>query len=131
MVLSTAWSDANSGQPLNTRIAADTTVNAAFLGGIVPTGNGYYSGGLENFPRFLEDWSGKTFCYNGAMVVMFNSTIAKAPWGSNSDTYSPPMRMWAFDTNFYVESKLPPSTPQILFVERLAWQTRQPGVVSP
>jgi hypothetical protein len=129
MVLSSAWSDANSGLPLANRVANDTTVNAAFLSGIVPTANGYYSGGVENFPRFLENWSGKTLYYNGSMVVMFQSTIATAPWGSNSDTYNPPIRQWAFDTNFNVEAELPPGTPQITYMERLAWQSIKSGYV--
>lgn len=129
MVLSTAWLDANSALPLASRIAADTTVNAAILSGIVPTGNGYYSGGVENFPRFLENWSGKTFWYNGSMVVMFPSTIATAPWGGNSDTYDPPTREWAFDTNFNVATKLPPATPQIQYMQRLAWQSIAAGYV--
>ena len=95
----------------------------------MPTGNGYYSGGVENFPRFLENWSGQTFWYNGSMVVMFQSTIATSPWGSNSDTYSPPTRQWAFDSNFNTESKLPPGTPQIQYMERMAWASIKPGYV--
>ena len=35
--------------------------------------SGYYSGGVENFPRFLEDWSGKTFTYYGSMLELYNS----------------------------------------------------------
>ena len=119
-VLSTAWNDANAGSDLGSRNANDTTVNAAFLGGIVPSGGGYYSGGVENFPRFLEDWSGNTFTYNGSMVVMFYSTIATAPWGT-SDVYSPPARNWAFDLNFLDASKLPPATPSARALVRGQW----------
>jgi len=125
-VLSTAWVDANSLSP--TRIAADTTINAAFLSGIVPTGNGFYSGGVENFTRFLENWSGKNFYYNGSMVVMFNSQIAKAPYGG-AGVYSPPSRHWAFDVNFLDVNKLPPATPQVLLIDRLAWLFQRPGYV--
>ena len=35
-----------------------------------------YSGGLNNFPRFLEDWTNKTFTYTGSMIELFNSQIA-------------------------------------------------------
>ena len=125
-VLSTAWVDANSLSP--TRNAADTTVNAALLAGIVPTGNGFYSGGVENFTRFLENWSGKNFYYNGSMVVLFNSQIAKAPWGG-AGVYSPPSRHWAFDVNFLDVNKLPPATPQVLLIDRLAWLFQRPGYV--
>ncbi len=120
-ILSKNWSDSNS---INSQ-AADTTVNAALLGGIVPTSSLSYSGGVENFPRFLENWSGNSFWYNGSMVVMFNSQIATAPWNTDG-YYSPPSRQWAFDTNFNTESKLPPGTPQILFMERLHWAMMPP-----
>ena len=117
-ILSTTWSD---GIP-NGNVAGDTTINAAFLSGIVPTTSVSYSGGVENFPRFLENWSGKNFWYNGSMVVMFNSQIATAPWKLPTGSYySPPNRRWAFDANFYNEGKLPPGTPQILLLERLHW----------
>lgn len=127
-VLSTAWQNANSALAKSSRMAADTTVNAAFLSGIVPTGNGFYSGGVENFPRFLEDWTGKNFYYNGSMVVLFNSQIATAPWTGGS-VYSPPSRHWAFDVNFLDQTKLPPGTPQVLFLNRVTWVFQKPGYV--
>ncbi len=61
--------------------------------GIVPTninGDNAYSGGVENLPRFAENWSGKTFWCSGSMVVMFNSFIAQVPWNSSANIYSPP-----------------------------------------
>lgn len=128
-ILSTAWSDANSGLAIASRNANDTTVNAAFLGGICVTTNGNYSGGVENFPRFLEDWSNNTFTYNGSMVVMFDSRIATAPWGG-SDVYSPPARNWAFDLNFMDPTKLPPGTPQILSMIRNRWSAVAPNSIT-
>src|SRR5690606_11590842 len=86
-ILSQSWNDNNSTKALSQRVASATTVNAAILAGNVPTGNGYYSGGIENFPRFLENWSGKKFTYNGSMVLMFNSQIATAPWGPRNPNY--------------------------------------------
>jgi hypothetical protein len=125
-LLSTAWSDANSGLNMSSRVAADTTVNAALLGGIVPTVSGYYSGGVENFPRFLESWSGKKLAYNGSMVVLYYSLIALAPWGGN-DVYSPPIRQWTFDLNFLDPAKLPPGTPEVRALLRSQWATLAPG----
>jgi hypothetical protein len=119
-VLSTTWNDANSGLSIANRNAGDTTVNAAFLAGIVPSNGVSYSGGVENFPRFLENWSGRTMTYNGSMVVMFYSEIATAPWGS-SDVYSPPNRNWAFDLNFLDVTKLPPGTPEVRALIRGEW----------
>ncbi len=55
-ILSDSWADANSTSPVGSRVASVTTVNAAFLTGVVDTTLGHYSGGMENFPRFLETW---------------------------------------------------------------------------
>ncbi len=131
-ILSTNWTDANSAGA--TRTAGNTTMNAAWLTGIVPTninGDDAYSGGVENLPRFLENWNGKTFWYNGSMVVMFNSFIAQVPWNSSAGVYSPPSRNWAFDQNFTNENKIPPATPQILFMERVNWAFQSPNTIPP
>jgi hypothetical protein len=129
-VLSGNWSDANATKVLTGRIATDTTVDAAFLAGIVPSGNGYYSGGVENFPRFLESWSGKTFTYNGSMVVMFPSQTGVAPWkgtGGTFNIYDPPTRNWNFDMNYSNPTKLPPITPSIRTAIRGAWVAVAPN----
>lgn len=128
-ILSTSWNDGNSGSSMSSRVAGNTTVNAALLGGIVASGNGYYSGGVENFPRFLEDWNNKTLTYNGSMVVMYYSRTATAPWGG-SDVYNPPSRNWAFDLNFNDPAKLPPGTPQLRVLVRAQWAIVKPGSTS-
>jgi hypothetical protein len=105
-------------------------VNAAFLAGIVPTVSGSYSGGVENFPRFLEDWSSKTFTYNGSMVVMYQSLYATGLWqgtGSSIGIYNPPGRNWAFDLNFRNPAKLPPGTPSVRAMVRGQWATIDPS----
>lgn len=121
-ILSTAWLDVSSSLPVALRLAGDTTVNAAIIAGNVPSGGGNYSGGVENFPRFLENWGGRTLTYNGSMVALFHSTIATAPWGG-SDVYSPPTRNWAFDQNFTDALKLPPGTPEVRAVLKSSWNT--------
>lgn len=125
-VLSSAWSDSNASSGLGSRLAGNTTVNAAFLAGIVQSNGSSYSGGVENFPRFLEDWGNDTFTYNGSMVVMFPSQVATAPWGA-SGVYSPPSRNWAFDLNFMDATKLPPGTPQVSTMIRSTWAMIQPN----
>ncbi len=127
-ILSTAWNDSNSNKSIGNRVAANTTVNAAFLAGIVASDGDNYSGGVENFPRFLENWDNKTFTYNGSMVVMYYSQFATAPWGG-SDVYSPPARNWAFDLNFMDATKLPPGTPQLLTMIRGKWQVLPPDTI--
>ena len=65
MLLSNAWKDTNSSLALASRTAGNTTYNTAIVSGIMPSayqppsGSQYgYSGGGNNFPRFLENWSG-------------------------------------------------------------------------
>lgn len=123
-VLSSAWADTNTAY--SSRLAKPTTVNAAFLTGVVETTPGKYSGGMENFPRFLEQWGASNpFTYNGSMVKMFPSLYATNAWGK-SDVYDPPKRDWAYDVSFNDPNKLPPLTPGLLTVLRGQWATLPP-----
>ena len=85
---------------------------------------------MENFPRFLENWSGQTFTYNGSMVCMFNSQIANAPWPGTGTVYNPPTRNWAFDNNFNNPAKQPPMMPQIVKAYRSKWALLAPYATS-
>lgn len=104
-ILSNNWNDTNaqSGDPLSDRTATNTTINTAIIAGIVPSapvgGDGSYSGGAENFPRFLENWSGVRLTSYGSMIELYKSQQAIGKWGS-ANVYSPPIRQWYFDTNF-------------------------------
>ncbi len=107
-VLSSAWTDANSFAGLSSRTASPTTVNTAIVSGIVPSGNGNYSGGAENFPRFMENWTGKTFTYYGSMVELYPSQTATGNWVYGGNVYDAPTREWFFDNNFHLRP--PPGT---------------------
>jgi hypothetical protein len=95
------------------------TLNAACFEGVVPSNGSYYSGGLENFLRLLENWSGKTVSYNGSIVVMFPSTYATNHWGG--DYYGAPTRAWGFDTTFENPGSQPPIFPNIKGDARYTW----------
>lgn len=125
-ILSQNWNPSNSAAALSFRTATNDTVNAAFLTGNVPSDGTTYSGGVENFPRFLENWTGSTFTYNGSMVCMFDSQIANAPYPGTGTVYNPPIRNWAFDTNFSDPSKDPPLMPQVITVQRSRWALLAP-----
>ncbi|MGA2747887.1 MAG: hypothetical protein ABSG59_03845 [Verrucomicrobiota bacterium] len=128
-ILSPAWNPNNSTASISStssRNASTDTVNAAFMTGNVPSNGNYYSGGVENFPRFLENWSGQTFWYSGSMVEMFSSQIANAPWPGTGTVYNPPTRNWAFDTNFNNANNLPPLTPHVMYLNRAKWTTLPP-----
>jgi hypothetical protein len=128
-ILSDAWQDPNQ-QSANLNGAASTTVNAAILTGAVETTLNQYSGGMENFPRFLETWTSIPFTYNGSMVKMFPSLYATNVWSGIhylKTYYYPPVRIWAYDANFDDSTKLPPHTPQLQKVIRGQWATVPPG----
>jgi hypothetical protein len=119
-ILSNSWDDANAG---TAPPASNTTINAAIVSGIVPTapvgGDGSYSGGAENFPRFLEDWSGNTFTYYGSMVELYKSQQSTGEWKCCNPVYSPPSRQWYFDNNFKV--KPPPGTLMVYSYVKGKW----------
>jgi hypothetical protein len=126
-ILSPNWKDANSTLALSSRAAKPTTVNAAILTGVVETTLGAYSGGMENFPRFLETWGlANALTYNGSMVKMFPSLYATNAWGK-ADVYDPPKRNWAYDLNFNNANTLPPLTPSLMKVFRGQWATVAPN----
>jgi hypothetical protein len=123
-ILSSNWVDTATGSiALSSRPAQSTTINAATLEGIVPSNGAHYSGGVENFLRLLQDWSGDTLAYNGSIVVLFQSQYATAFWG-NSNYYGIPIRKWGFDLNFNQQSRQPPMTPQVRATIRKNWSAR-------
>jgi len=105
LVLSNAWDDANSHKGKSDRESEATTVNAAIMAGNVKStdSSNWYDGGMENFPRFLEKWTGssdKYFTYYGSMLLMFRSKFFNGAW-SDAD-YGAPHRRWYYE-NRYLE----------------------------
>jgi hypothetical protein len=121
-ILSGNWNDATTSKKPG---VSDTTVNAAVIGGNVPSTNSMYSGGVENFIRTLESWGGTgDLWYNGSIVVMFPSVYATNFWRQTGNYYDAPTRHWAFDTNYTRQAGLPPLTPQAKGVIRAAWDAK-------
>jgi hypothetical protein len=124
-ILSNSWLDSNSS---SMPIATPTTVNTAVIAGIVPTspvgGDGAYSGGAENFPRFLENWAKQgsnpqpTLTYYGSMVELFQSQQSIGEWGKKN-VYAPPVRQWFFDTNFRTQT--PPGSIMVYSFVKGKW----------
>jgi hypothetical protein len=120
------------------RVARPTTVRAALLAGHSATpcdyaragcGGAAYGGGLENFPRFLENWSGVTFTYTGSLVSLYRSRFVFGPWNNATNVgfasgiyYLPPTRQWSFDVNFRFPERLPPGTPSVGTVLQTAFR---------
>ncbi len=132
-VLSTGWSDADDSLALSNagRDGTDTTINAAFLAATDSTwnveGNGGnngtdanagYNGGLENFPRFHEDWTGYTLVYRGSFVSLNTPRHVNSTWGGTGGYYNPPVRDWNYDTSFNNAANLPPITPRFVYLRQ-------------
>lgn len=133
----------------------ETIFNASLLMGDVPacvatsSSIGNPSGGVNNFPRFVEDWNKVTsdpvpLTINGSIVGLFRSERGNARFqssgygtggfgvGMTSTAYStavcvytPPKRQWTFD-NTLLDSidNLPPGTPRVVATDRLRWVRR-------
>jgi hypothetical protein len=103
-------------------VADPTTVNAAIMTGNVPTTDpstgANYSGGLENFPRFLENWTGKTFTYGGSLTCLWESRRATGQWVYGSPRYTAPNRNWFYNMD---PNNMPPGTPRVRNLQRIQW----------
>jgi hypothetical protein len=152
-VLSNAWPPDDSwsnllisttqGSPIPNegRPASETTINAAFLAGIDITGgvsgggrdkNDATGGGLNNYPRFHEDWSNANldpttfipFNYQGSLVSLSEPRHVNGKYcgsGSTGDCniYNPPKRNWRYDdTQFNNAANLPPISPRTVFLKQ-------------
>jgi hypothetical protein len=119
---STALNDFQSFRPLNERPASSTTIRAAFLSGVDTTTSGNYNGGLENYPRFHETWSGDELDYRGSFVSLGTPRHNNGSWcgtGTGCNIYNPPVRNWDYDTDFQTVENLPPLTPRFVSVEQI------------
>jgi hypothetical protein len=135
-ILSSSWQDSKSSSSYTTRTAANTTVNAAILTGIVPsTGSTSttFSGGVHNLPRLLEDWNSPstyTLTLNTAIMNLFNSQIATHMFVNPGTYYDPPTRQFSYDLNFQDPAKQPPGIPCALVLIRLNWATPPPNTIT-
>lgn len=132
--LSACWVDANQLVFIRRdACAAGTTMNvyAAVAAGHSATtcdwqragcATPQYGGGLENFPRFLENWSGRTLLYRGSLVSLFTSQYARLQNWSWRGYYNPPNRDWRFDTRFNDPANMPPGTPMVGSVFQVAYR---------
>ncbi|MGH9490609.1 MAG: PilX N-terminal domain-containing pilus assembly protein [Terriglobales bacterium] len=137
-VLSGSWSDAESfnspgdagGRPASNaayRMAVLGGTNEPFLRTNSNTAHDFGTdGGVHNFLRYLEDWSG-TLAYDGSFVEMFHSFQATSvyndsAYNGNTIVYNPPTRAYQFDTDFNSITTLPPGTPRFTDVNDLSYQ---------
>jgi hypothetical protein len=111
------------GQETSVRAAIIAGTNMSALTGSPDAGNAAdsrLSGGIHNFPRFLENWLTPQRRWNfvGSFCPLFHSTQALGPWiYLTQQVYGAPTRNWAFDTTFKTPARLPPGTPQFQYIE--------------
>lgn len=99
-ILSNSWDNSSSRAVEGQRIANETVVSAAIVTGNVPSANNSYSGGVENFPRFLENWNGVDLIYRGSMISLFRSESQNAVWDGGTGVYRPPNREWGYNSMY-------------------------------
>lgn len=122
-VLSNSWQDSQN-RNRNMRYASNTTVNAAFIAGSYESTASDYCGGVENYTRLLEKWTGRTLTVRGSYVYLWHSQIAQGRWGGTGGYYSPPRRDWGYDTDYDDPNNLPPYTPRTIDVKYVSWKQK-------
>lgn len=98
----------------NLNAATKTEINSVFVSGTVPARENQGNGGLNNFPRFLENWDGKDLKIRGSFIQLNFSTYATGPYdqdafepdegltpdkrdGEKAYHSRPPNRYWGYD----------------------------------
>jgi len=121
--LGRSYSSSTSDAYYAKKIPSKTEVNLCLMtGDTAPdVSSNNHGGGLENFPRFLENWSGTEFKFRGSMIEMWRSREATGEY-TYSQYFTAPTRNWGFDFDLEDPSKLPPGTPCIQVFQRTGWQ---------
>ncbi len=128
-VLSSAWLDANSDKAiaLGLRNAANTTINAALLGGTDTTGGiegaagqglGMYNGGLYHVIRLHEHWNGRTLTLRGSLVSLHAPLHVDGAWLPGAPQYTEPAYDLDYDADLDDTANLPPLTPRFVYLEQ-------------
>jgi hypothetical protein len=137
-VLSNNWNDRNSftsPQDPSNRTATTTWYRMAVIAGtgrsfprsgVVnnPPENFGTDGGIHNFLRYLEDWSGDTVNYRGSIAILYNNRqgVGTFKQAGNNNVYgTPATRAYAFDVEFLQPSLLPPRTPVFRDINTLSF----------
>lgn len=114
-----------SGSSRTTKFSPTITeVSACLLTGVVETDTHQHSGGVHNFPRLLENWSGTGLYIRGSMVAMFTSEVATEYWSIR--IYSGAGRYWGLHQNLRDEEHDVPLEPILLNAQRLAYRELSP-----
>jgi hypothetical protein len=99
---SNAWTDSGNAAASNTRpAAAATTYNFAMVMGDKPKSiKEFDTGGLHNFPKFMENWENKESTIIGSFIQLWTSKYNNMGHGGDEKFYKPPLRNWGFAGNY-------------------------------
>lgn len=121
--------DANQRKPTGdtylrfAMLAGDATSSLAGTG--IPNQGGdeqNMSGGVHNFKRFLEVWSGRNLFYSGSLINLFNAHNNNGTMKSSATVYNAPNRNWVFNKTFQDPTRLPPGTPYFQSIQLTGFQ---------
>ncbi|QDV08595.1 hypothetical protein Poly30_41480 [Planctomycetes bacterium Poly30] len=108
-LLSNSWDGSKQAGSLPG--ASETTYNFAMITGSYGSEEDRYNGGLENLPRFHENWSNIPCNISGSFVNIYDSEHATGDWRYGADRYTAPRRNWEYDRSFNSIQGLPPFSP--------------------
>jgi hypothetical protein len=135
-LLSDNWNDVNSFVypysigTAGTRTAVQTAYRTALIAGksipfVNPAGEAAdfgTDGGVHNFLKFLETWSGINCYYEGSLVSFYYARQAVGTYKNWGAVYSPPNRNYFFDQNFTLGPQyLPPRTPSLRSINTIGF----------
>ncbi|MFZ5495001.1 MAG: hypothetical protein ACOZE5_06645 [Verrucomicrobiota bacterium] len=111
-----------SGSSVTTKFSPTVTeISACLNSGIVETDTHQHSGGVHNYPRLLENWSGTGLYIRGSMVSMFYSEVATEYWSIR--IYSGAGRYWGLHQSLRdILTHDVPLEPILLNAQRLAYR---------
>lgn len=134
-ILSNSWNDAQSfSSPYDqsARLASTTQMRFAMIAGdtiaskeVAPNQGGIspdLNGGVHNFKRFLERWTGNRLDYSGSLINLFLSHNNNGSFKCCNTVYNPPIRNWVFDSTFLDPARMPPGTPFFQYVQTTGFQ---------
>jgi len=133
-LLSDNFNDVNSfafPYTLGSRNAVTTTYRTAIIGGkgvpfplapVAGTAAADYGtdGGAHNFLRYIENWGSQNLWYTGSIISLYYNHQAVGLYKCCNTVYSPPVRKYAFDTQFLTPNLLPPQTPMLRSVNTIS-----------
>jgi len=135
---SAAWSDLTSmlnPHNLAGRVPTSTYYRTAIAGGknrnfpnpASATGADFGTdGGVHNFLRYMESWSGINLYYRGSLVSLYYAQYNTGVYKCCTLVYGAPGRKYYFDNEFLNPANLPPGTPELQDIDNLSyWQNLQ------